>query len=224
MSKKADNKHDELENVQHALTTSEAFIEKYQKQILTAIGIIVLVVLAILAFRSYYLKPREVAAENEMSKAQAFFAADSFKVALEGNKDILGFKEIASDYSLTASGNLATAYAGICYYKLGQYENAIKYLSQYDGDDAYFSISLIGLTGDAYVELGQVEKGISYFDKAANSKNDVISPIFLKKAGVAYESLNKPEKALELYNKIKDNYPKSNEASDIDKYIARVQK
>lgn len=107
MSKKADNKHDELENVQHALTTSEAFIEKYQKQILTAIGIIVLVVLAILAFRSYYLKPREVAAENEMSKAQAFFAADSFKVALDGNKDILGFKEIASDYSLTASGNLA---------------------------------------------------------------------------------------------------------------------
>lgn len=83
---------------------------------------------------------------------------------------------------------------------------------------------MIGLTGDAYVELGQVEKGISYFDKAANSKNDVISPIFLKKAGVAYESLNKPEKALELYNKIKDNYPKSNEASDIDKYIARVQK
>ena len=38
------------------------------------------------------------------------------------------------------------------------------------------------------------------------------------------EALGKPEKALEVYTQIKDNYPKSSEASDIEKYIARVQK
>jgi tetratricopeptide (TPR) repeat protein len=52
---------------------------------------------------------------------------------------------------LQTSGKLAAAYAGICYYKLGQYENAIKYLSQFDGDDNYFTASVIGLTGDCYV-------------------------------------------------------------------------
>lgn len=224
MSNKAEKKHDELESVQNVLTTSEAFIEKYQKQILTGLGVVILIVLAILAFRNFYLKPQEENAENEMGKAQTLFAVDSFKVALNGNKDILGFKEIASEYSLTSSGNLANAYAGICYYKLGQYENAIKFLSQYDGEDEYFNTTVIGLIGDAYAELGKVEKAIDYFEKAADKKNEAVSPVYLKKAGVAYESLKKPEKALEYYTTIKDSYPKSNEAQDIDKYIERVQK
>jgi len=74
------------------------------------------------------------------------------------------------------------------------------------------------------VELGETDKAISYFEKAADKENAVMSPVYLKKAGLVYESLNKPDKAEKEYTKIKDNYPKSPEASDIDKYIARVQK
>jgi tetratricopeptide (TPR) repeat protein len=159
-----------------------------------------------------------------MGKAQSFFAVDSFKVALEGNKDIIGFKEIVSEYGITKSGNLATAYAGICYYKLGQYDNAIKFLSQYDSDDNYFSTSVIGLIGDAYVELGENSKALSYFEKAVDTKNEVLSPVYLKKSGIVYESLKEPEKALKAYNEIKENYSKSTEAADIEKYIARIQK
>ena len=225
MSKKEENKHNELENVQNVLTSTEVFIEKYQKQIIFGVAAVVLLVLVALSFRNFYLEPREITAENEMYKAQAFFQKDSFKVALEGNGgDCVGFKEIVSDYGITASGKLAAAYAGICYYKLGQYDNAIKYLSQFDGDDTYFSASVIGLTGDSYVELGETSKAISYFDKAADKNNTVMSPIYLKKAGLVYESLNQPEKAEKEYSKIKDNYPKSPEAADIDKYLARVQK
>ncbi len=222
---KNEKKHDELENVEHALTTSEAFIEKYQKQILYTVGAVVLVVIIILAFRNFYLKPREVDAENEMYKAQTYFETDSFRIALNGKaNEFIGFKEIVSEYGVTASGNLAAAYTGICYYKLGQYDNAIKYLSQFDGEDEYFTTSVIGLIGDCYVELGQTKKAVDYFEKAADKNNDVLSPVYLKKAGVAYESLKEPEKALKLYTKIKDDYSKSVEASDIDKYIARLQK
>ncbi len=225
MSKKEEKKHDELENVQHALTTTEAFIEKYQKQILMGVGVVVLVVLAILSFRNFYLEPREIQAQNEMYKSQAAFAADSFKIALEGNgKESIGFKEIVSEYGITASGKLAAAYAGICYYKLGQFENAVKYLSQYDGDDTYFAASVIGLTGDCYVELGETSKAISYFEKAADLENTVMSPVYLKKAGLVYESTKEPEKAEKAYTAIKEKYPKSPEAADINKYLARVQK
>jgi len=224
MSTKKENKIDELENVESVLSTSEAFIEKYQKQIIFAVATIVLVVLAVIAFRNFYIQPRETEAENQMSKAQAFFAVDSFKVALEGNKDFTGFKDISSDYSITRSGTLAAAYAGICYYKLGQYENAVKYLSQYEGKDNYFSTSVIGLIGDAYVEMGETSKAVDYFEKAADRKNEILSPVYLKKAGVAYESLNKPEKALKAYTQIKEDYSKSAEAADIEKYIARIQK
>ncbi|MDP4240509.1 MAG: tetratricopeptide repeat protein [Bacteroidota bacterium] len=225
MSKKEEKKHDELVNVEHALTSTEVFIEKYQKQIIYGVGAVILVVLVALSFRNFYLEPREVSAENEMYKSQAYFAKDSFKVALEGHgSESIGFKEIVSDYGITASGKLAAAYAGICYYKLGQYDNAIKYLSQFDGGDTYFATSVIGLTGDCYVEMGETSKAISYFEKAADKKNTVLSPVYLKKAGLVYESLNQPEKAEKEYTNIKENYPKSQEAADIDKYLARVQK
>lgn len=225
MSKKEVKNHDELESIQHALTTSEAFIEKYQKQILMAVAAVFLVILAVLGFQNYYIEPRQEAADNEMYKAQSLFAVDSFRVALEGNgAQVMGFKEIASEYGITSSGNLAAAYAGICYYKLGQYENAIKYLSQYEGEDTYFTSTIIGLTGDCYVELNETSKAISYYEKAVGMKNDVMSPVYMKKAGLVYESLNKPEKAEKEYKAIKEKYPRSPEAADIEKYIARVQK
>jgi tetratricopeptide (TPR) repeat protein len=224
MSKQEQNKPEELEQVEQVLSKSEAFIEKYQKQLLLAVAIVVLSVLSVLAFKNFYIDSRETQAQNEMAKAQALFAVDSFKVALDGKGEVVGFKEIASEYSITSSGNLAEAYAGICYYKLGQYDNAIKYLSQFDGEDNYFTTSIIGLIGDAYVEMGKNKDAVDYFVKAADKENEVLSAVFLKKAGKVYEALGKPEKALEVYTQIKDNYPKSSEASDIEKYIARVQK
>jgi hypothetical protein len=46
----------------------------------------------------------------------------------------------------------------------------------------------------------------------------------LKKAGWFTNHLNQPEKAEKAYTTIKDKYPKSTEAADIDKYLASVQK
>ncbi|MFZ4724306.1 MAG: tetratricopeptide repeat protein [Paludibacter sp.] len=225
MSKKEVKKHDELENVENVLTASEAFIEKYQKQIISGVGIVVLVVLAALSIHNFYLEPREIAAQNEMYKAQAFFATDSFRVALEGKEpESIGFKEIVSEYSITESGNLAAAYAGICYFKLGQYENAIKYLSQFEGDDTYFTATVFGLIGDCYVELNETSKALDFFEKASDMDNTVLSPVYLKKSGLVFETLNQPEKAEKMYTNIKEKYPKSTEAADIDKYLARVQK
>ena len=100
MAKKIESKKEEQiqENVGNIISTSEAFIEKNQKKILIGIGVVVLLVLAIMAFRNFYQKPREIAAENAMYKAQEYFAVDSFKVALEGDgANVMGFKEIASD-------------------------------------------------------------------------------------------------------------------------------
>ena len=79
------------------------------------------------------------------------------------------------------------------------------------------------LSGDCYVELGKIEDGIKYFMKAADSENEMISPIYLKKAAIAYESKGDYKKAIEIYTKIKDGYIRSQEASDIDRYIARAQ-
>lgn len=224
MSKKTATKHDEFENVEHALTTSEAFIEKYQKQILYGLGVVAIIVIGFLAINNFYVKPRAVEAANEMYKSQVYFSTDSFRLALEGDGfESIGFEAISSDFSLTPSGNLAKAYAGICYYHLGEYEKAIDFLSGFDADDDYISVMAVGLMGDCYAELGDADKSVKFFMKAAEYENDVLSPLYLKKAGIVYESEGDTKKALENYLSIKNDYPMSIENQDIDKYIARLQ-
>lgn len=223
MSKKKQKTQDSLQKVETTLSSAEIFVEKNKNKILYVVAGIILVVLLILAFRNFYIKPRETSAANEIYKTQQVFARDSFRIALEGNAQIVGFKDIAAEYSITKSGNLANAYAGICYYKLGDYNNSIKYLNQFDGKNNTLSTTVLGLIGDCYANTGETDKAISYFEKAASQTDDVTTPLFLKKAAIAYESLKKIDKALAIYKQIKADYPNSIEGQDIDKFIARLE-
>jgi TolA-binding protein len=74
--------------------------------------------------------------------------------------------------------------------------------------------------GDAYVELGEYGKAAAAFESAAKSGNEMIAPMSLKKAGIVYLHEGQKAKAHKAFKAIKDNYPTSNEAQDIDKYIA----
>ena len=211
------------------VSKSEQFIEKNSRKIIYGIIAITVVVGAYLGFRYGYTIPRENEATEAMFKGEYFFSVDSFVLALNGNgMDFAGFEAIANDYSGTAAGNLAKAYTGICYFKLGDNESAIKHLKSFNGKDKVVSPAIIGLIGDCYVNSGNIKEGINYFEKAAEraagkiSENNIISPIYLKKAGIAYESLQQYQEAVKVYTTIKEKYFSSTEASDIDKYIARA--
>lgn len=133
MSKETEDKdamkvEEGFNDVQNALGKAEQFLEDHQK----AVGFSVLAVVAVVAivwlFRSYYIQPREAEAQKEMFAAQYYFEADSFKLALEGNGLNSGFLNVIDEYSSTKAGELATYYAGVCYLRLGEFENAKKYL------------------------------------------------------------------------------------------------
>lgn len=159
-----------------------------------------------------------------MFRAELYFDRDSFALALNGDGlNVEGFNAIIDQYGSTDAGNLAKAYAGICYFKLGDNESALDMLKSFSASDKMLSPTIVGLIGDCYVNMGNTEEGISYFEKAASqADNDIISPVYLKKAGVAYESLKQYDKAVKAYTTIKEKYFASVEASDIDKYIARA--
>lgn len=216
--------HDELDVVNEALTRSEQFIQQYQKPIITAVLIVILAVSAVLSVRYFYILPKQQRAQTEMFKGVFYFEKDSFQLALNGNGiDYSGFEAIADEHSSTPAGNLAQAYAGISHMRLGNYEQAIKYLKAFDADDDMVAPTLLGAVGDCYVNMDKVKEGIDYFEKAAqNANNELISPIYLKKAGIAYESLKEYDKAVKAYKTIKDKYAASMEASDIEKYIERA--
>lgn len=213
-----------VDNVQEALSKFEQFIEKNQRTILMVVGGLVLIVCAVLAFRNFYLAPREKEAEAQIYKAQYFFERDSFQLALTGNNEFLGFEAIKDQYSLTKTAKLANAYIGLCYKELGQYEQALKYLKDFNASDEMISPAIIIAVGDCYVENGKIKEAINYFLKAADkAENDLISPFALKKAAVAYEELKEYDKAVNTYTLIKEKYYNSNEGYNIDKFIERAK-
>ncbi|MDR2791180.1 MAG: hypothetical protein LBB27_00330 [Tannerellaceae bacterium] len=206
------------------LSKSEAFIEKNSRKLLYGVGGVAAIIALIVAIQHLYLIPREQQAAVALFRGEQFFQEDSFSLALNGNgADFEGMAYIADHYGSTASGNLAKAYAGICSFHLGDYEGALKYLKGFDASDRMAAPVVTGLIGDCYANLGEVEKAIGFFEKAARqANNDLISPLYLKKAGIAYEHIEKYEEAAKAYAAIKEKYYTSPEADDIEKYITRA--
>jgi tetratricopeptide (TPR) repeat protein len=213
------------QEVGEIVSRSEQFIENNKKNISFGIIIIAAIIGLILAYNYLYAIPKNKNAAVAIFKGEQYFMKDSFLLALHGNGvDYDGFEQIIKQYSGTKSGNLAKVYAGICYYKTGDLENAIKHLTSFKSNDDNIAPAITGLIGDCYIESGDVKQGIAFFEKAATqANNDLLSPVYLKKAGIAYESLQQYDNAVKVYTTIKDKHAASMEATDIEKYIIRAQ-
>lgn len=223
MAIKKTAQHDNLQDIESALTKTEQFIEDHQQKIIYGIGVIILIVVVYLAFTRFYLRPRDNEAKSQMYMAEQYFEKDSFNLALNGDGNFLGFLDIIDDYSMTKAGKLARYYAGISYLRMGQFDDAIDNLKHFKTKDILLGPVALGALGDAYLEKGQDSKALSLYEDAADfSENELTTPIFLMKAGKLAESLGNSQKALGFYQQIKEKFPETLEGRQVDKYIARV--
>ncbi|HOH83986.1 MAG TPA: tetratricopeptide repeat protein [Bacteroidales bacterium] len=221
MAKKVDKTEDKILAVENALGKGEQFLEKNKNLLFYVLLGIIVVIGGVFAYNKFVRIPKEREAQSVMFYAEQYFEQDSLDLAINGDGTNPGFLQIVDDYGSTKQGNLARYYLGICYLKTGEYQAAIDNLEDFDSDDHIVAPMALGAIGDAYMELGETEKAINYYQKAAEKdNNDFTAPMFLIKAGWAYESLNQWDKAIEVYTKIKKEHFKSFEARDIEKYIA----
>lgn len=206
------------------LTRFEAWIDDNKKLLSYIVGGLFVVVVGYLGFKKLYMEPKETEAQNQMFVAQKYFEKDSLNLALNGDKNYPGFLKIIDDYGMTKAANLAHYYTGIIYLKQGKFQDAIDQLKKFSGKDKIVSGMALGAIGDAYSELNQMDKAVEYYKKAAyNNENDLTTPLFLKKAGMALEFQKKYEDAKKIYLELQSKYPNSTEGRDMDKYITRVE-
>jgi tetratricopeptide (TPR) repeat protein len=57
------------------------------------------------------------------------------------------------------------------------------------------------------MELNKADDAVSYYKKASAEDNELLSPMYLFRAGLALEKSNKPQEAIALYQQIKQKYP-----------------
>lgn len=239
MAKQNTKQGDErLENVEEALSKTELWIENNQKILWIILIALLVIAFAIYGITNYNKKrnetaknlsfPQEINFEQQASQAVDFASYymenEKYATALNGDGEKPGFLDIVKDYGSTKAGKLAAYYAGVCYLKQGNYNEAIEYLKKYTNDDKVLAPMSLGLIGDCYLQLGDQQNAVSYYEKATKKNpNDFTTPMYLVKLGMTYEIMENYGKALETYKTLKKDYPTSNEAFEISKNIAYLE-
>ena len=210
------------EKINETVSKTEQFFNENKKIIYGALIAILVIGFGVLAYSQWILKPKQAEAMEQMYPAEAAYAAGEYEVALNGNGNVLGFKDIIDDYG-TKGGKDVYLYVGTCELRLGNYEEALSYLKKYKGKDHILSARALACIGDSYTGLEDYRTAVGYFEKAADLSDNIFSAEYLLKAGVTYEELGENDKALTCYKRIQDSWPQSVEGYDIDKYISRIE-
>ena len=219
-------KQNQANEFDQTIAASVSFFEKNQKKILYGVGTCLVIIIAALLIHQFYITPRNQRAKEAIFQAEQLFQNANYEKALEGDETNMGFLTVADKFGGTKVGNLAHLYAGLCYEKLGKYEEAVDQLESYSGrGDEMISPAALGALGNCYAQLGQNDKAAETLLKAAKTADNAsLSPTYLIQAGELYEAEGKPEEALKLYNEVKTKYVNSMavQQQDIDRYIERV--
>ena len=214
------------EMLEAAQTQTENFFEKNSKMVVVAIVAIFVLAAVVFGYKKVIVEPRMTKAQEMLFEAQYRFEQDNadFALALNGDASAPGFAQVVEQYGNTPAGNLATMYAAACSLRLGDLAQAEKYIKNYSSVKGpageMINAMAIGIEGDIAVEQDNLSKGASLFeDAAAASDNQFTTPMYLRKAALAYRAAGDAAKADALLKVIAEEYPSSFDARDAQKLV-----
>lgn len=221
----------EKKNVQN-VDSGEVIVAKAKdfwtrnSKVILGIGIVLLLAVGGFYFyKNYVVKPKEEKAADAIFKAEEYYRIDSIRLALNGDGQNLGFLRIIDRYGSTDAGNLARFYAGSCYIKLNDNQNAVKHLKKFSTDAKQVQQKAYKLLGDAYGDMGNGKEALDYYKKAAHhfEADKLASAEALFSAAYLADRVLKDQKeAISLYKELKEKYPSTPQGFEVDKYLAQL--
>ncbi len=211
------------------------FWAKFSKPIIYVGSAVILVVGGWYAYKNFVKDPNEEKAADMIFPAetlfdkmaqQASFNKDSVNAVLNGGGMGIttGVLKVISGYGGTEAGNRAHFIAGACYLHNKDFNNAIKQLKDFSTKATQVQTAAYSMLGDANAELKKNDEAFDYYKKAAavNTKDEFMTAEALYKAALFADAIGKSTEAVDLFKKIKDEYPRSSHANEVDKYLARL--
>jgi tetratricopeptide (TPR) repeat protein len=213
------------ENAEVIIEKAKDFWQRNSKIISIVFVVLVLGVGGYFGYKNYIQKPKEIKAVDAAFKAEEYYRLDSLKLALNGDGREMGFIRIIDKYGGTETGNLACFYAGVCYLKLDDNVNAIKYLKKFETSSKPLKARVYKLLGDASGDLGKHADAVDYYKKASRAfeddQNNSAEALFLA-AYMSDRVLKNQKQAIELYKEIKEKFPQASQAVDAENYLAQL--
>ncbi len=212
-------------NDQEVVDKAMGYWEKNSKKVLTVTIAVIVIVGGYLGYKNLVQIPGEQKASEDLFAAENYFRKDSFNLALNGSGATPGFLKVISKHGGSKAANLAHLYAGECYLQLGEFQKAVDQLEDFSANGAkQVEAKAEGLLGDALAELKKNEDAVAHYKKAGTLFPDdqAISSEYLFRGAMLSELTGKNDQALEMYQMIKDLYPRTEKGFIIDKYLARL--
>ena len=212
---------------------AKGFWAKFSRPIIVVGAALILIGGGWLAYKYMFMEPKEVKsaeliypAEQLFDKmSQSGFNKDSINIVLNGGNGVqTGVLKLAKNYGGTAAGNRANFIAGACYLHNKEFDKAVKYLKEFSTSATQVQTAAYSMIGDAYSELKKNDDALSYYKKAAaeNEKDEFMTTEHLYKAAIFADAIGKPKEAIDLFQRIQNEFPKNNHTADIEKYLARL--
>jgi tetratricopeptide (TPR) repeat protein len=202
-----------------------AFLNKNKKVVLAIVAVVIISVAGYFIYSEFYFKPRTNKAIDESFQAEKYSQLDSANLVLNGDGVNKGMLYIIKNFSGTKQANLAKYYAGISYYKLGDYENTIKYLKDFTTDGKQIQVRAYGTLADAYADTKKFTEALELYKKAGSfyPEDEITSSIYLFRAAQLQEVLGNVDDAIAIYKDIKSKYPYTENGANADKYINKLK-
>lgn len=200
------------------------FFETHKKNITTGL----VIALVVVAGGFFYAKNR--AADNEraltdLARVYQLYDNGQYQIAIDGvpERNIPGLKSIVENYGGTDGGNLARFYLANAYFQTGKYDEALEEFDDFSTSEQMLEVSRLAGIAACHEAKGEYRDAATSFEKAATSyTKDVNAAENLNHAAANYALAGDKEKALELYKKLKKNYPTTSAAREADRYIAQL--
>jgi len=193
------------------------------RSVVLAAGAVIVVVVAAVVGMNFYMGQRAQEAVDRMSGAVRAWESGDYRGALDGTDTFMGLTAVIDQYGSTSSGNLARYYAADAHFQLGEYDEALDLFESYDKDANHLGAAAFAGEAAIHANRGNNDEAGDLYRRAATIfTSDVTTPIYLLKAGQEYELAGEKGDARRVYEQIRDDYPTSPEARNIEFFLARV--
>jgi tetratricopeptide (TPR) repeat protein len=186
------------------------------------IGLVGLVVIGFLWSRSRADSNQKATAM--LAKISKYYDEGRYDLAINGvpQEGTQGLQAVVDEHGSTNAGEIAKLYLANSYFALKNYDKALGVYDDISISDKMITASAYAGMAACYEAKGAFSDAASYFEKAA-SKNmtSMQAPENLQRAATNYAAIGKKEKAVELLQMLKKEFPTSSYARDVDLYIAQ---
>jgi tetratricopeptide (TPR) repeat protein len=190
---------------------------------ITVLAVGVVIIAAVIFFKNRAEGNEKAMAE--LGGIYQVFDAGQYQQAIDGipERNVRGLREIVDNYGSTPSGNLARFYLANAYFQLGRFDEAVQAFDDVSASNELLATSREAGLGGCYEAKGMYRDAAVHFEKAATrDAKDPGAAENLSNAARNYGLAGDREKAIDLYKRLKKEYPTSLFARDADRLITAL--